>query len=258
MNLAVNARDAMPKGGRLTIETADVDLDHAFATSHVGVKAGRHVMLSVTDTGSGMDPATQARMYEPFFTTKEAGQGTGLGLATVFGIVRQSGGTIWVESELGRGTSFKIYFPVTAGGKAVAISIIPLDRRALRGTETVLLVEDDERVRALSRTILRKYGYNVLVAESAGDAVLVSEQHAGPIQLLLTDVVMPRMNGRLLAERLTASRPEMGVLFMSGYTDDSVMRDGIIDSALAFLDKPITPEVLARKVREVISGGPRG
>jgi len=250
INLAINARDAMPEGGKLRIETSEVELDQAYASDHVGVTPGPHVLLTVTDTGTGMDAVTQSRMFEPFFTTKEAGKGSGLGLATVFGIVRQSGGSIWVSSTLGTGTSIQVYLPMADRSAVVRAETAPPNVGTLRGTETILLVEDDERLRVLARTILVRYGYTVLDARGGGDALLLCEQFTSKIHLLLTDVVMPRMSGRKLAERLLQERPEMKVIYMSGYTDDAVVRHGVFHSTLAFVEKPITPEALARKVRE--------
>jgi two-component system cell cycle sensor histidine kinase/response regulator CckA len=252
MNLVVNARDALPGAGRVTVETSEVTLDDAYAADHAGVTPGPHVMLAVSDAGTGIDKETQARMFEPFFTTKELGKGTGLGLATVFGIVRQSGGTIAVYSELGVGTTFKVYFPITLHAKrhAATLSAEPI---TLRGSETILLVEDEERVRVLVQTILRRYGYEVIAAQGSGEALLLAEQRIGSIDVLLTDMVMPHMNGRVLAERIRAMHPAVKVVYMSGYTDDTVVRHGLLDSTTAFLQKPITPEILARKVREVLA-----
>jgi signal transduction histidine kinase/CheY-like chemotaxis protein len=251
MNLAVNARDAMPQGGRLALETSQVLLDAAFAAAHVGVRAGPHARISVADSGTGIEAATLARIFEPFFTTKEKGKGTGLGLSTVLGIVQQSGATIWVESTVGVGTTFTVYFPaVTEDGAPVLAA--PPSPVGQGGSETILLVEDDPALRTVVLKVLERHGYHVLEAQSAGDAVVLSEQHPGPIHLLLTDVVMPRISGRQLAERLGPARAEMRVLYMSGYTDDEVVRHGVMESRVAFLAKPMTPEVLLAKVRQTL------
>ena len=253
MNLAVNARDAMPTGGILTIETANVEMDLTYVRGHPVAQAGHYVMLAVSDTGSGMDEATKERIFEPFFTTKETGKGTGLGLATVYGIVKQSGGFIWVYSEPGRGTSFKIYFPrVNESVVRAAVEAAPAP--VPRGTETVLVVEDVSAVRGVAREMLERSGYRVLEAANGDQALRVAATHSGPIDLLLTDVVMPGISGRALAQQLAEIRPRTRVLYMSGYTDDAVVNHGMLEPGIHYLQKPFTRDGLARKVHEVLRG----
>jgi two-component system cell cycle sensor histidine kinase/response regulator CckA len=253
LNLAVNARDAMPNGGKLTIETQNVELDEAYVRGHLSAQPGPYVMLAVSDTGVGMDATTQARIFEPFFTTKEKGKGTGLGLATVYGIVKQSGGWIWVYSEPAHGTSFKVYLPRVAQAAAPAAPS-PMPPVSVRGSETVLLVEDEEMIRHLVQKVLKANGYTVLVAASGRDAERAAGEHEGPIHLLMTDVVLPGMNGREVAQRLTAARAGIRVLYLSGYTDEVIVHHGVLEPGVAFLQKPFTPAVLGRKVREVLDG----
>ena len=246
VNLVVNARDAMPQGGRLTIATSNL----AVAAGAVPVPPGRYVVLRVTDTGTGMDAATVERAFEPFFTTKPRGKGSGLGLATVYGIVRQSGGHIEVESMPGAGTTFRIYLPRVedvAEQGAASTAAAPA-----RGAETVLVVEDDERVRALARKALEQAGYRVLVAAGGKEALAAAEGHDGPIDLLMTDVVMPEMNGRTLTRRLTQRHPDLKVLYMSGYSDEDIAQHGVFETGTAFIKKPFTPSVLTKKLREVL------
>ena len=254
MNLVVNARDAMPTGGRLTIATANVVLDESPPDRPGGLAPGPYILLAVTDTGTGMDRGTQARIFEPFFTTKEKEKGTGLGLSTVFGILQQAGGAIVVASELGQGATFSAYLPRIDG---TVETTQPLPFVIQSGMETILLVEDDAQVRAVARGILRRHGYTVIEAATPQAGFTLCAEHAGEIHMLLTDVVMPQMSGPELAKRLRSVRPEMLVLCMSGYTDDSIVRHGISSSEIPFLQKPFTPESLARKVREVLDAAAR-
>jgi len=249
MNLVVNARDAMPMGGKLTIETMRVDLDDAYARDHLGSKPGAHVMLAVSDTGHGMDESVRAQIFEPFYTTKEKGKGTGLGLSTVFGIVQQSGGSIYVYSEPGKGSSFKVYLPCFEGNEQLSDDPRPQARG--RG-ETILIAEDDVAVRRAAVEVLTSCGYALLVASDVHHAIELARTHMGPIHLLLADVVMPQLGGRAVAERIAALRPEIKTLFMSGYTDDAVVRHGVLEEGTPFLQKPLTPKSLAARVREVL------
>ena len=250
VNLAVNARDAMPNGGRLTLETKNVDLDADYPTDRVTIPAGRYVMLAVTDTGTGMDAQTKARIFEPFFTTKPVGKGTGLGLATVYGAVKQSGGFVWLYSEVGQGTSFKVYLPRVDAREPQAA---PEEAAALLdGSETVLVAEDEDAVRQIIEKALQARGYRVMVARDGSEALVLAGRHAGQIDLLVTDVVMPDMNGRELSQRLAHVRPTVRTLYLSGYTDDAILHHGVLEEGVAFLQKPFSLGALARKVREVI------
>jgi signal transduction histidine kinase len=253
MNLAVNARDAMPEGGKLTIETANVDLDEAYARGHLPVKPGSYVMLAVTDTGVGMDEETTRRIFEPFFTTKEMGKGTGLGLSTVYGIVKQSGGYIWVESSPGRGTAFKIHLPPSLEAAARPPAFKPAADSA-SGTETILVVEDEDGIRELVSKVLGLGGYTVLSAAGGKEAAAAVDRHEGPIHLMLTDMVMPGMSGPELADRLKSKHSSMKVLYMSGYADDAVLRHGELAPGMPFLQKPFTSATLTQKIREVLGG----
>jgi two-component system, cell cycle sensor histidine kinase and response regulator CckA len=256
MNLVVNARDSMPEGGTLTVETANADVDENFAGRDRPAKAhGPRVMLAVRDTGHGMDESTRARLFEPFFTTKTPGKGTGLGLSTVFGIIKQSGGTLDVSSELGRGTTVRIYLPIIDQPLAAETEIVRC--AAARGTETILLVEDDEMVRALVRETLNREGYRLLDAAEPLKARRIAEGYKGAIQLLITDVVMPKISGRELATQIVGRRPETKVLYMSGYTDTAIVKNGLEQNRIAFLQKPFTPAALTQKVREVLESDGR-
>jgi len=253
MNLAVNARDAMPNGGKLTIEAADVDIDTSYRDRHLDLGDGPHVMIAVSDTGAGMDEATRAHAFEPFFTTKAPGRGTGLGLSTVFGIVKQGGGAIWLYSEVGRGTTFKMFFPRAEDGGASAAAPTPMQCDVTRDA-TVLVVEDEPALRDVVTMILRRAGYQVLEASQPLLALEVARAHKGRIDLLLTDVVMPHMNGKQLADALTVTRPELQVLYMSGYTESTIVHHGVVDEGVHFLAKPITPERLLAAVDRIVTG----
>ena len=252
LNLALNAKDAMPRGGKLTIETANVELDETYSRTHVDVIPGRYVMLAVSDTGIGMTPEIKNRLFEPFFTTKEKGKGTGLGLAMVYGIVKQSGGNIWIYSEAGMGTTFKVYLPRVDEPLEEKKKRKPSEGELPRGGETVLAVEDNKDVRRMAAQILRRQGYRVLEAANGGEALLVCEKLKEEIHLLLTDVVMPGMSGRELAHRLSFLRPEMKILYMSGYSDDSIVSYGILNEKVGFIPKPFSLEALVNQVREVL------
>jgi PAS domain S-box-containing protein len=250
VNLAVNARDAMPSGGTLSIETANIELDTAYVAEHPEASAGPHVMLSISDTGIGMDRTVQEHLFEPFYTTKEPGKGTGLGLATVYGIVKQSGGSIFVYSEAAHGTSLKIFLPRAAGAGDTAPlePILP----GLRGTETILLLEDQAEVRSVVEHMLTRHGYRVLAAGNGADGLDAARVYPGRIDLLITDVVMPGMSGRDVATQFLRERPDARELYMSGYTDDSVVQQGIIEHGVAFIQKPFTPSRLLQKIRELL------
>jgi PAS domain S-box-containing protein len=256
VNLVLNARDAMPQGGKLIIATNNVDLEQDYRSKHSSIPAGKYVVLAVTDNGSGMDEETQHRIFEPFYTTKELGKGTGLGLATVYGIVKQSGGSIWVYSEPGQGTTFKIYFPRVDQALA-AESSRKVQPDLQSGTETVLLVENSEPLRALAREFLKSSGYAVLEAENGKEALRIANAFGAPIHLLLTDVIMPGMGGKQLADQLTSLRPATKVLYMSGYSDDAIVQSGMLGTELIFLEKPFTRDILLRKVRGVLDEVPQ-
>jgi two-component system, cell cycle sensor histidine kinase and response regulator CckA len=252
VNLVVNARDAMPDGGRLTIETQNVTLEKGSTSQHIETPPGSYVLIAFTDTGIGMDPATQGRIFEPFFTTKERGKGTGLGLATVYGIVKQSGGSLSVYSEPNRGSTFKVYLPrvvdpVPMPGEDAGAPV------SVSGTGTVLIVEDEAAVRLLAMRSLLRRGYVTLVARDGEEAMRASEQHPGPIHLLLTDVVLPGTSGPKLAASLAAARPELRILYMSGFTESAVMHHGVLDPGTEFIQKPFSPQVLGLKVQEVLT-----
>ena len=255
VNLALNSRDAMPKGGRITVETANVHLDETYARTHMGVMPGDFVMVAVSDTGHGMDAETRRRLFEPFFTTKEKGKGTGLGLATVYGVVKQLGGDIWVYSEPGQGTTFKLYFPRVNETASLPPSG-PVETDRAPSTETILVVEDEQAVRDLTVKMLRKLGHTVLAAADGVEAIEIAKSYSGSIALLLTDVVMPNMSGRQVADELVKLRPKLKVIYQSGYTDTTVVHHGVLEDGVEFLPKPFSREALAKKIRDVLGTTP--
>jgi CheY-like chemotaxis protein len=252
LNLVINARDAMPDGGRLVLETSVINIDGDYVRGHVGARAGRHVMLAVTDTGVGMDAATRSRIFEPFFTTKGP-NGTGLGLSTVYGIVKQSGGNVWVYSEVNRGTTFKVYLPVTY--ESAATEMVP-PSTITTGSEHILLVEDEAAIRQLCGNVLRKRGYTVYEAVDGEQAMAMADAPEMRIDLLLTDVVLPGVNGRRVAERVILSHPHIKVLYISGYTENAIVHTGVLDPMVNFLPKPFTPTILVERVRQVLDMPP--
>jgi PAS domain S-box-containing protein len=252
VNLVINARDAMPKGGKITIETANVELDHEYCRTHLGVAPGRYVMMAVTDSGRGMDPETKRHIFEPFFTTKAPGQGTGLGLSTVYGIVKQNHGDIWVYSEIERGTTFKVYLPRVDQPEEEEQKTPEIPSKSRLGGETILVVEDEPGVRNLVRTVLAENGYRVLVAADILEALQISQRHGGPIDLLLTDVVLPHASGIEVAKHLQASRPNLRVLYMSGYTENAVTHQSALDTNVELLPKPFSFEQLLIRVRQLL------
>ena len=253
MNLTINARDAMPDGGKLTIETCNVDLDEEYASRHIVSNPGPYVMMAISDTGHGIDHATQARIFEPFFTTKEQGKGTGMGLAIVYGIVKQSNGFIWVYSELEQGASFKVYLPRYVGTSETTDVESRQNMKPAQGSETILLVEDESAIRRLLTELLKYSGFTILQADNGVEALQVADQHAGPIHLLITDIVMPQMSGRVLAEQLIVRRPDMKVLYISGYEANAIVHQGILDEGAPFLPKPFSNDALLKKIHKLLN-----
>jgi CheY-like chemotaxis protein len=253
-NLILNSRDAMPNGGKLIIETANVTIDDGYASTHPEAEPGPYVMVSVTDTGTGMSKEVREKVFEPFFTTKEKGKGTGLGLPSVYGIIRQSGGFVWVYSEPGQGTTFKVYLPKSEERAAGPIRT-PSENRKV-GSETILVVEDDVEVRAVATRILRRNGYRVLEAENGADALRVCEGELEPVDLIITDIVMPEMNGPELAQKIRETQPDARILFTSGYTEDAVVRQSFLAPGESFIEKPFTPALLAQKARDILAPEP--